>query len=286
MTSTPGTLFVVATPIGNLEDMSFRAVRVLREVALIAAEDTRHTAKLLSHFDIRTPTTSFFDQVEREKIPALLARLQAGEDVALVSDAGTPAVSDPGYRLVKAAIDSGIRVVPIPGASAVLATLVASGLPTDRFAFVGFPPPKAQARDKWLTDMGNRDETLIFFEAPHRIRETLAAALRLLGDREVSVGRELTKVHEEHLRGPISSVLSRLDVVRGEFTVALGPATEPVASRAPAEQVDETKIFEEFCLLTEKSTRREALAALAKRYGLPSRSIYAAVERQKAKTVQ
>jgi len=284
--SSPGTLFLVATPIGNLEDISYRALRVLKEAAVIAAEDTRHTAKLLSHFDIRTPTTSFFDQVEREKIPALIARLRAGEPVALVSDAGTPAVSDPGYRLVKAAIEAGIRVEPIPGPSAVLAALVASGLPTDRFSFVGFPPPKAQARDKWLAEIGTRSETVVFFEAPHRIQETLAAILRLLGDRPVSVARELTKLHEEHLRGPVSTVLPRLEVVRGEFTVALGAAPADSPSSLTDQPPDDGRLYDEFCQLAETSTRREALNTLAKRYALPSRAIYAAVEREKAKTAQ
>ncbi len=204
------TLFLVATPIGNLEDITLRALRVLREVALVAAEDTRRTAKLLSHFDIHTPTTSFYEQVEREKTPRLLARLAAGESVALVSDAGTPGISDPGYRLVRAAIDAGFRVEAIPGASSVLTALVSSGLPTSSFSFVGFPPPRQQARDRWLAELGARRETLVFFEAPHRVRGTLEAILRVVGDRPVVVGRELTKVHEELIRGKISDVIGRM----------------------------------------------------------------------------
>ena len=204
------TLFLVSTPIGNLEDITLRAIRVLREVYLIAAEDTRHTAKLLSHFDIRTPTTSFYEQVEQERIATLLARLTAGESVALVSDAGTPGISDPGYRLAKAAIAAGIRVEAMPGASSVLAALVSSGLPTSAFSFVGFPPAREQARERWLRDLAGRRETLVLFEAPHRVRETLEAIRGILGNRQIVAARELTKMHEECLRGTIEEVLERL----------------------------------------------------------------------------
>ena len=158
----PPTLFLVSTPIGNLEDITLRALRVLREVSLIAAEDTRHTAKLLSHFDIHTPTTSFYEQVEHQKTPRLLARLAAGESIALVSDAGTPGVSDPGYRLVRTAIEAGLHVEAVPGASSILAALVPSGLPTSAFSFLGFPPAREQARDRWLSGFTDRTETLVF----------------------------------------------------------------------------------------------------------------------------
>ncbi len=275
------TLFLVATPIGNLEDITLRALRVLREVSLIAAEDTRRTAKLLSHFDIHTPTTSFYEQVEREKAPRLLARLAGGERVALVSDAGTPGISDPGYRLAKAAIDAGFRVEAVPGASSVLTALVSSGLPTDTFSFVGFPPPRPQARDRWLAEIGARHDTLVFFEAPHRVRDTLEAILRILGDRPIAIGRELTKVHEEYLRGLVSGVLTRLAAPRGEFTIVLGGAAEnhPAVEPLPTPR----QLVDAFYQVTERLglSRRDAINSLARRYGMGARELYRAIEEAK-----
>ncbi len=275
------TLFLVATPIGNLEDISLRALRVLREVSLVAAEDTRRTAKLLSHFDIHTPTTSFYEQVEREKTPRLLARLAAGDSLALVSDAGTPGISDPGYRLARAAIDAGFRVEAIPGASSVLTALVSSGLPTSTFSFVGFPPPRAQARDRWLAEVSSRRETIVFFEAPHRVRATLESLLRVAGDRSVAVGRELTKVHEELLRGTISSVLGRLTEERGEFTIVVGGADEEPKATEPLPPSDQ--LLAVFGQMTNgwALSRREAIGQLAERYGMTSRELYSAVEHAK-----
>jgi 16S rRNA (cytidine1402-2'-O)-methyltransferase len=275
------TLFLVATPIGNLEDITLRALRVLREVALVAAEDTRRTAKLLAHYDIHTKTTSFYEQVEHEKTPRLLERLAAGDSIALVSDAGTPGISDPGYRLAVAAIAAGIRVEAIPGPSAVLAALVPSGLPTSAFAFVGFPPPRALARERWLTDLEPRRETLVFFEAPHRIRETLEAALKILGDRPIALGRELTKLHEETVRGRISTVLAAMPPPRGEFTVVMGGAEAPESAAEPLPPPSE--LFAIFCQLTEGGglSRREAVLKLSKRFGVSSRELYGAVERAK-----
>jgi 16S rRNA (cytidine1402-2'-O)-methyltransferase len=276
------TLFLVSTPIGNLEDITLRALRVLREVSLVAAEDTRRTAKLLSHFDIHTPTTSFYEQVEHEKTPRLLARLAAGESIALVSDAGTPGVSDPGYRLAKAAIAAGVRVEAIPGASSVLAALVPSGLPTDGFSFVGFPPPKMQARDRWLAGLASRRDTLILFEAPHRVRETLEAVLRVLGDRPIVLARELTKIHEEFIRGTVSSVLDKLTEPRGEFTVVLGGA--PEEARVADPMPSGGALLEAFCQLTEHDgmSRRDALNALSARYGVGSKEVYRAIEDAKS----
>jgi len=274
----PGILFLVATPIGNLEDISLRAIRVLREADLIAAEDTRHTAKLLHHYDIRRPTTSLHEHNEQQKARALVGRLLGGARVALVTDAGTPAVSDPGYRLVRAAIDAGIRVEAIPGPSAVLAALVASGLPTDGFVFAGFPPPKAAARRAWFEAVENERRTLVFFEAPHRIRETLEEAIAALGDRPAALGRELTKLHEEVVRGPLSAVLSQLGEPRGEFTVVV--AGKPDSTAPFGEQVSDSQLLTEFGCLTENGLgRREAISEIARRHHLRAREVFAGIDR-------
>jgi 16S rRNA (cytidine1402-2'-O)-methyltransferase len=276
------TLFLVSTPIGNLEDITFRAVRVLRDVSLVAAEDTRHTAKLLAHFDIRTPTTSFYDQVEQQKTPRLIARLAAGESIALVSDAGTPGISDPGYRLVKAAIAAGVRVEAVPGASSMLAALIPSGLPTSAFSFLGFPPARERARDRWLAGYAARQETLVLFEAPHRVRETLQAIVRVLGDRQVAVGRELTKVHEEFLRGTASEVAEHLGSPRGEFTLVVSGATGTAEAVEPLPPGPE--LLAEFGQLTEggEMSRRDAVNALASRHGMSSKELYRAIEAAKS----
>jgi len=276
--SAAGILFVVATPIGNLEDISFRAVRVLREADLIAAEDTRHTARLLHHYDIRRPTASLHEHNEQEKVAILVARLQDGARIALVTDAGTPAVSDPGYRLVRGAIDAGIRVEAIPGPSAVLAALVSSGLPTDAFVFVGFPPPRPAARRAWFEALAAERRTLVFFEAPHRVRAALGAAIEVLGDRDAAVGRELTKLHEEVIRGRLSVVLGQLSNPRGEFTVVLaGKSDETPGSN---EQTTDSQLLSEFGHLTESGLgRREAITELAARHKLRSREVFSAIDR-------
>src|SRR5829696_7796960 len=193
----PGTLFVVATPIGNLEDITARALRVLREVHLIAAEDTRRTGHLLSRYAIATPTTSFHQNNESPKIESVIARLESGDDVALVSDAGTPTISDPGQLLIRAAIDAGIRVEPIPGPSAAVSALAASGIAGQSFTFLGFPPTKTKDRQIWMDELRGAGRTVVFFEAPHRIAVTLGQIARLVGNRQVSIARELTKTHEE-----------------------------------------------------------------------------------------
>ena len=273
----PGTLFVVATPIGNLEDITVRALRVLREAAVIAAEDTRRTAHLLARHAITTPTTSLHQHNERTKSAAIIDRLLRGDAVALVSDAGTPTVSDPGSQLIREAIAAGIRVEPIPGPSAVLAALTASGLETDSFTFLGFPPTKAQDRNVWFERLGSVGGTIVFFEAPHRIIETLSDLRRVAGDCPVSVSREMTKMHEETVRGPISFVIQQLKSHVGEFTVV----AHVVKS---AESVDaEHDVVSEFGEMTASPgiTKRKAVGLLARRHGLAPNRVYALIEAAK-----
>jgi 16S rRNA (cytidine1402-2'-O)-methyltransferase len=238
------TLYLVATPIGNLEDITARALRVLREVALIACEDTRHTRKLLTHFRLDTKTVSYHEHNERARAAELCALLAAGTSVALVSDAGTPAISDPGYRLVRAAVERGIRVVPVPGPSALVAALAAAGLPTDEFYFGGFLPARRAARRAALAAVRALPATLVFYEAPHRIAQTLADARDILGERAAVVARELTKLHEEFARGPLSELAARFAdgrAARGEMVLLIdrhavedegAAADEPPASVA------------------------------------------------------
>ena len=278
----PGTLYVVATPIGNLEDVTLRALRTLREVSLIAAEDTRRTARLLQHYSISTRTTSLHEHNERSKTPALIARLQAGESIALVSDAGTPVVSDPGTHLVAAAHAAGIRVEPVPGANAALAALSASGLLLENaFVFAGFPPNRSNARRKWLAGLQAETRVLILYEAPHRIRQTLEDMLSTFGDRMVALGRELTKAHEELVVRPISEHLNLLTEERGEFTLVISgvrPKTL-VADQA----LDPNKVTCDFLGLTADGaqSRREALRTLAAQYDIPAREVFALLERAK-----
>jgi len=276
----PGTLYLVATPIGNLEDITLRALRTLREVTLIAAEDTRRTAKLLTHYAITTPTTSYHEHNQNRKLPQLLTRLEAGEDVAVVTDAGTPGVSDPGQQLAAAAQERGVRVVAIPGASAVLAALLSSGLPTETFTFAGFPPNRSNARIKWLAAWKDEPRTLVFFEAPHRILATLREAREIWGERQIVVARELTKVHEELVKGPISDVLDSLKEPRGEFTVVVSPAA---LENVPAEPPSDAQLRHDFGVLTESSgfSRRDAITELSNRHRLRTRDVFAALERTK-----
>jgi 16S rRNA (cytidine1402-2'-O)-methyltransferase len=259
-----GTLFVVATPIGNLEDITVRALRVLREVSAIAAEDTRHTAKLLARHAIATPTTSLHEHNEASKSPSLIARLERGEDLALVSDAGTPTISDPGGRLIRHAIAAGVRVEPVPGPSAVMAAMAVAGLPTDTFSFHGFPPVRAKDRNAWFKRLTSIGGTAVFFEAPHRIRRTLETLKETAGDCRVMVAREMTKIHEELVRGPISEVLKGLENPRGELTVVaeIGEMPESVALQ-----------FHDL-----PSTKRSTIASLAKTYGVSTNAVYQALE--------
>lgn len=227
-----GTLYVVATPLGNLEDMTFRAVRILREVDLIAAEDTRHSRKLLAHFDIHTPLVSYFDQSERRRAPQLVAQLTAGKSIALISDAGTPGIADPGFHLVQAAVAAQVLVVPIPGPSAVSTIVSVAGIPVDRFAFEGFVPERASARRGFYAGLRAEPRAIVCFEAGRRLLASLEDAQGALGEREVVVARELTKMFEEIVRGPLATVRDVLQdrPVRGEVTLVIAPpevAAEP-----------------------------------------------------------
>jgi 16S rRNA (cytidine1402-2'-O)-methyltransferase len=276
-----GTLFVVATPIGNLDDITARALRVLREVAVIAAEDTRRTAHLLARYAIPTPTTSFHEHNETKKSASLVARLARGDDIALVSDAGTPTVSDPGQRLVRAAQDAGYRVESIPGPSAVMAALAVSGFPSATFTFLGFPPIRSKARTKWFEKLREAGQTVVFFEAPHRIKETLEQLRVVMGDRPITICRELTKSHEELVIGPISHALSALGDPKGEFTIVMDPGDG--TDEAGIAEVSDADMLREFGEMTAKSLlpRRQALNALARKHQRPPNEVYAAIERAK-----
>src|SRR4051794_23708820 len=220
-----GTLYLVATPIGNLADITHRALQVLNDVDLVACEDTRHTHKLLSHYGITTKTISYHEHNEQQRLAGLIERLKQGTSIAVVSDAGTPSISDPGFRLVRAAIENEIAVVPVPGPSALIAALIAAGLPTDQFFFTGFLPPRASARRARLAELQSVPGTLIFYEAPHRLTETLKDAYEILGEREAVVARELTKLHEEIRRGRLSVLTAdyaeRKQDIRGEIVVLI-----------------------------------------------------------------
>jgi 16S rRNA (cytidine1402-2'-O)-methyltransferase len=265
-----GILYLVATPIGNLEDITLRALRVLKEVDLIAAEDTRHTQHLLTHYGIKTPLTSYHEHNERRKAQFLVERLQSGNSVALVTDAGTPAISDPGYRLVTAAIAAEIPVTPIPGPSAVTAVLAASGLPTDRFGFEGFLPAAKSDRRYRLLALKDDTRSLVFYEAPHRLKECLRDICEILGDREVVLAREVTKIHEEFRRGLASEQLGKLanQEVRGEITLVVrGAADQP--------QVSEATLEAEIRRLRAAGMHVKAIAeSLGERYGYSKKSIY------------
>jgi 16S rRNA (cytidine1402-2'-O)-methyltransferase len=227
-----GTLYVVATPIGNLEDITLRALRVLKEVDCIAAEDTRHSRKLLAHYGIGTALTSYHDHVEHTKAPRLLDRLKAGEDIALISDAGTPGIADPGYRLVRAAIDAGLRVVPIPGPSVVISALSVAGVPTDRFAFEGFVPAKSAARRGYFERLRDEQRTLICFEAGRRLSASLRDLADVMGDRLLVIAREVTKLYEDFVRGGARELAARAGdlTVRGEVTLFIAPSAEPAVA--------------------------------------------------------
>jgi len=270
----PGTLYLVSTPIGNLADITHRALQVLQDVDLIACEDTRHTHKLLSHYGITTKTISYHEHNERQRTAQLIDMLQQGSDVAVVSDAGTPAISDPGYRLVRAAIENDITLVPVPGPSALISALVAAGLPTDEFFFAGFLPSRSNARRTRLSELRSVPGTLIFYEAPHRLAATLKDTYEILGEREAVVARELTKVHEEIKRGRLSELVAHYsndENIRGEIVLlidrnVLSDATETATHQSVAALVDQ---FEQAGM-----DHRAALKKAARELGLSRAEAY------------
>ena len=269
---TPGTLYVVGTPIGNLEDMTFRAVRILQTVDLIAAEDTRHTGKLLQHFQVTAPQVSYHNHNHQSRIPDLLERLSQGQAIALVTDAGMPGISDPGYELVKACIEARITVVPIPGPSAAITALSASGLPTDQFVFEGFLPAKGQERRDRLAAIQTESRTLIFYEAPHRLRQTLQDLANVLSeDRQLVLARELTKLHEEFRRGKISDAISHYSErePQGEYTLVVDglPPVKPQLSVAELKAELQQ-------LIAQGISRSQASRQVAKATSLPRREVY------------
>ena len=274
--ATPGTLYVVATPLGNLEDITVRALSVLKEVHLIAAEDTRHSRKLLAHYGIHTPLTSYHEWIERHKAVELIEELQHGKSIALISDAGTPGIADPGYHLVQAAIAAGIRIAAVPGPSAVAAALSVAGLPTDRFVFEGFVPARQSARRKFFSALAHEPRTLIVYEAARRLLDSLADLHAVLGPRQIVIVRELTKMFEEVLRGPVDELVVQLrqrlgdQSLQGEVTllIAGGEAARPVSAE------DLTAAIER--LRGEGMSLKEIARTLARERGLSRRDVYQA----------
>jgi 16S rRNA (cytidine1402-2'-O)-methyltransferase len=270
-----GCLYLVATPIGNLEDITLRALRILREADLIACEDTRHTQKLLNHYEIAKPLVSYHEHNELTRSSELLIKLEQGARVALVSDAGMPLVSDPGYRLVTLCLRHKIPVVPLPGPSALLAALAASGLPNEEFLFVGFLPARSSERRGALERLRMQDCTVIFYEAPHRIEESVADALEILGDRPACLAREITKIHEEFLRGKLSDLAASLKArpARGEITLLIGPSDSTGAS-AHANSSQSLSARVEELIRQANLDRKAALKLAAKERGLTRRAAY------------
>ncbi len=265
------TLYLIATPIGNLEDITLRALRIMREeVVLIACEDTRTTQKLLNHFQIQKPLISYHEHNESTRTADLISAMERDGSIALVSDAGTPLISDPGYRLVQAAIEKGFPVIPLPGASAALVALAGAGLPTDQFRFAGFLPAKTGARRRALEALADEPATTIVYESPHRILETLLDMSQILGERKIALARELTKMHEEFLRGTADTIreeLERRPSVKGEITLVIGGGEQSEATGDPVAEV--LRLEEELGM-----ERMEAIKLVAKRQGLPKRDLY------------
>jgi 16S rRNA (cytidine1402-2'-O)-methyltransferase len=268
-------LYLVATPIGNLEDITLRALRVLKEVDQIACEDTRHTLKLLTHFDIHKPLVSYHEHNELTRAPELVLAMEEGSSIALVSDAGMPLVSDPGHRLVTLAIRHRITVIPVPGPAALLTALAASGLPNDEFVFIGFLPARISERQRTLERLRIEDRTLIFYEAPHRIADTIADAAAILGDRSACLAREITKMHEEFRRGKLTELFQSLEEhpAKGEITLVIGPPEKlPPGVHAETAQSLAARVDE--LMHQAKLDRKEALKLAAKERGISKRDAY------------
>lgn len=274
-----GILYVVATPIGNLEDVTLRGLRVLREVSLIAAEDTRRTSRLLQHYSISTPTTSLHEHNEYARTPYLVERLRQGESIALVSDAGTPGISDPGARLVSAAHAAGVTVQPVPGPSAVAALVSAVGVGPEGFVFAGFPPPRSNSRKTWLSSFSDEKRAVVMYEAPHRILALLHDIHERLGSRTVAIGRELTKLHEELAVRPIEEWLKTPPAEQGELVLLVQP---PPAAKVS--MVNDQELADAFHAIAEADTmsRREAIRATADRFSVSTRRVFAAIEATKS----
>jgi 16S rRNA (cytidine1402-2'-O)-methyltransferase len=270
-----GCLYLVGTPIGNLEDITLRALRILREADRIAAEDTRHTQKLLQHYEISRPLVSYHEHNEMTRAPELLIALEQGAKIALVSDAGMPLVSDPGYRLVALCLRHQIPVVPIPGPSALLTALSASGLPNEEFLFAGFLPQRSGERRRAMERLRIEDRTIILYEAPHRVAECVSDAMEILGDRPSCLAREVTKLHEEFLRGRLSAIAASLKErpARGEITLIIGPA-DPADSRAHVDSAQSLSERVEELMRQAKLDRKDALKLAAKERGLTRRAAY------------
>ncbi|HLI30587.1 MAG TPA: 16S rRNA (cytidine(1402)-2'-O)-methyltransferase [Terriglobia bacterium] len=279
-----GALFVVATPIGNLEDITLRAIRTLKEADLIACEDTRHTQGLLEHYAIRTNLISYHEHNEMTRAPELILLMEQGSKIALVSDAGMPVVSDPGCRLVRLAIRHGIPVIPVPGPSAFVASLAASGLPLERFQFLGFLPSKKLARQKALRGLTETAGTLVFYESPHRVIEMLEDVLKILGDRPAVFAREVTKIHEEFLSGSVSEILSKLSTktVKGEITVLIGPADPAVRKAASASALKSILREVERLMRQQDVSERDALKALARSSGISRSELYRRLQSERS----
>jgi 16S rRNA (cytidine1402-2'-O)-methyltransferase len=269
-------VYLVATPIGNLEDITLRALRTLRECDLIACEDTRHTRKLLNRYEIQKPLVSCHEHNEQERAREIVERVRSGQAVALVSDAGLPGISDPGYRVVRAAIAAGVRVIPIPGPSAVDTAVVASGLPTNSFLYLGFLPAKSGQRIKSLEALTAEKATLVFYEAPHRLLPALQDAQSVLGDRQAVVARELTKTHEEFLRGALSEIYADLAArgsVKGEIVLLIAGANEAAEPATTVSLADRVRQ-----LIAAGASPMDAVKNAAKEYGVPKREAYRQVE--------
>ncbi|HMK57059.1 MAG TPA: 16S rRNA (cytidine(1402)-2'-O)-methyltransferase [Dissulfurispiraceae bacterium] len=264
-----GKLYIVSTPLGNLEDITLRALRVLREVDLVAAEDTRHSLKLLNHYAITKPLISYWSEKEKVRAEEILDRLRSGLSVALISDAGTPGISDPGSVLIRRAIEEDLEIIVIPGPSAHTAALSVSGLPTEEFCFLGFLPPKTGQRKKRLTELKHESRTIIFYEAPHRVLQLLSDAREILGDRRIALAKEISKIHEEVLRGPISTVLAALQsrMIAGEYVLVVEGFHKQAAGLEEA-------LSEVSALMKKGLGRKEAVRTVADTYGVSKKELY------------